>query len=181
MTNEPTVRNNSTTLNERVEKAILEKERHESMDSIISKATEVIKRMRADVEKQGYSKEPIFQLYVVTPDVKQAYEALTGTKITNPAIFSTYGSMSHHKTGDKAKKGKVLTWDDREDIPKDLPTMDVYVHTGALIYTDYKKKIVVKPEYKYKNSDKQIIAFHVSSSLVTDKNAFGNPEYKKIK
>ncbi len=63
-----------------------------------------------------------------------------------------------------------------------LQTMDVFEHSGALVFTDYNIKVVIEPNREIKiNRLKKIVANHLSASKVIDKNEFLNGDYKVIR
>lgn len=92
-------------------------------------------------------------------------------------------SLFHHRGGKKAENGKETSFEDIANMPMNIGTMDVYVHSGAIVFTDYKNKFVLQPNQKVKiNREKTIVTNHLSSSRVKDKNAFDVEHgYMKIK
>ncbi len=60
--------------------------------------------------------------------------------------------------------------------------MDVYEHRGNIILTDYRIKVIVRPNEEITVSrQKKIVANHISASKVLDPVEFDNPQYKPIK
>lgn len=97
-------------------------------------------------------------------------------------MYTGQTSLFHHRGGKKAEKGKEAELEDIINMPKNIGRMDVFIHSGALVFTDYKNKFVLQPNQRIKiNRDKTIVTNHISSSKVKDTSAFFRERgYKKI-
>lgn len=154
----------------------------DSSMTVEQRASKVFSLIRKDIETNGKSTIAPFKMSKVRDEDAELFEKITGEKIINLDIYSSVKALTHHQGGQKAERGKELSWDEKEDIPKRLSGMDVFENTGALVYTDYKIKVVIKPNQKIKINRKQtIVANHISASRVIDKKEFMNGVYREIR
>lgn len=144
------------------------------------------KRLRNILEEKlrnGYSRDTNnFKFGKLSTNVVNKFEELTGITIQNRDMYTGQKALFHHRGGQKADSDKETSYEDIINMPKNIGNMDVYIHTGALIFTDYRNKFVLQPNQKIKiGKDKIIVTNHVSSSKVKDASDFTEEKgYKKI-
>lgn len=134
-------------------------------------------RLRQIVEnkaRNGFSRDTNqFKFGVLSDEGVKKYEKITGIKILNKDMYTGQASIFHHRGGKKAEKGKEAELEDIINMPKNIGSMDVYIHSGALVFTDYKNKYVLQPNQSVKiDRNKTIVTNHMSSSKVKDRESF---------
>lgn len=150
---------------------------------IAAEATARLKKILEEKEEKGYSTDANnFKFGRLSSIAARKFEELTGIAIQNKDMYTGQKALFHHRGGDKAEAGKEADLEDIIQMPMNIGKMDVFVHTGALVFTDYKNKYVVQPNQKVKiNREKVIVTNHVSSSKVKDASDFVEEKgYKKI-
>lgn len=151
---------------------------------IASNAVARLRRIINDKERDGFTRDATqFKFGTLSNTLAKKYQEVTGIKIINRDMYTGASSLFHHRGGNKAENGKETSFEDIANMPMNIGTMDVYVHSGAIVFTDYKNKFVLQPNQKVKiNREKTIVTNHLSSSRVKDKNAFDVEHgYMKIK
>lgn len=124
-----------------------------------------------------------FKFATMSPLLAEAFEAMTGIEVLNLDMYTGQASMFHHRTGEKALRGKVVSLHDIANMPANIGKMDIYESRNAIVFTDYKNKYILEPNRVVQISKKKrIVTNHMSSSVVIDKNEF-TPEkgYRRIK
>ena len=151
-------------------------------NQLINSAEQKIKGIFADIANGQHPDPTPFEIGTLDTTLINAFTAQSGINVQSDVIYSSAATLTHHKSGTKTTRGKVITETEAESIPRKLSSMDVYEHSGAFVFTDYKIKVVVTPNQRIKiNRNKTIVANHTSSSRVIDINEFTNGDYKKIK
>ncbi|SEA81022.1 hypothetical protein SAMN04487851_114116 [Prevotella sp. tc2-28] len=151
---------------------------------LANSATKRLEKIIEEKKENGFSKDTApFKFGTLSPVLAEKFEDMTGIHIVNRDAYIGQKSMFHHRTGDKEEKGKVVPLSEIAKMPKKIGGMDIYEHTGAIIFTDYKNMFVLKPNDRVTLANgKTIVTNHVSSSVVTDKKMFGIEHgYKRIK
>ena len=93
--------------------------------------------------------------------------------VKNPDVYMSSGSMTHHQTGTKQNRGKVVPITDFAKFASRIGKMDIYENRGGIIFTDYKNKFIVEVNRSIKIDRKStIVCCHISSSKVIDKKEF---------
>lgn len=153
-------------------------------ERIASKAVTRLKKIIEDKARDGFTKDASkFKFGTLSSVLSKRYEDITGIKIINRDMYTGASSLFHHRGGEKADKNKEASLEDIANMPINIGTMDVYIHSEAIVFTDYKNKFVLQPNQKVKiNREKTIVTNHLSSSRVKDKNSFDIEHgYVKIK
>lgn len=143
-------------------------------ERIALKAATRLRKIIEDKALNGFTKDAIqFKFGTLSSVLAERYQELTGTRIINRDMYTGASSLFHHRGGEKADKGKETPLEDIANMPINIGAMDVYIHSGAIVFTDYKNKFVLQPNQKVKiNREKTIVTNHLSSSRVKDKNSF---------
>lgn len=141
---------------------------------IAANAVARLRRIINDKARDGFTRDATqFKFGTLSRGLAEKYQELTGTKIINRDMYTGASSLFHHRGGQKSDNNKESPLEDIANMPMDIGTMDVYIHSGAIVFTDYKNKFVLQPNQKVKiNREKTIVTNHLSSSRVKDKNAF---------
>lgn len=143
-------------------------------ERIAAAASARLKQILEDKIKYGYSKDAnAFKFGKLSNDAARKFEEITGIVIKNKDIYTGQKAMFHHRGGQKAEANKESSFEDIINMPLNIGKMDAYVHTGAIIFTDYKNKFVLKPNEEVRISkEKVIVTNHISSSKVKDASDF---------
>ena len=108
-----------------------------------------------------------------------------GIVLGSKSLFFTSKSIAHPNRDSKKKKGLAITNSDFEKFPFYRHKMDLFWDGDGFVYTDYKIKFIVKPNYeiKTKKNNKHIKEKKtclVTAGVVTDPNEFKRKEYQKV-
>ncbi|MBQ8070686.1 MAG: hypothetical protein IJ202_07540 [Bacteroidales bacterium] len=135
----------------------------------------------AFMNKTGILKGAYIQLGDLSDILVNEVKRLSGLEIQGKALYTSTKTLTHHRTGQKLLRGKVVPMEDFRTLAVDILKMDIYEKSGALVFTDYKNKYVVKVNQKIKVcKGKDIVANHISSSRVTSSQEFSSG-YSPIK
>jgi len=110
-------------------------------------------------------------------------------ELGSKSIYFTAKAIAHTNRQTKEKKGLAITANDFEDFPYARKSMDLFWDGDAFIYTDYKVKFIISPNYeikiklKTKNGKKHIKKKKVclvTAGRVSDTSEFTLPKYRKV-
>ncbi len=97
------------------------------------------------------------------------------------SLYTSAKAITHHRSGRKKSRGKVVGEQDMIDMPRNLFSMDIYTDGDAVIFTDYNNKFIFRKDEIKLKGEKIIGLNHISSSKVIDTKEFNNKKYTKLK
>lgn len=90
-------------------------------------------------------------------------------------------SLTHARRDTKVRDGAVVSIDAIAEFPQKRRNMDLYWDGSSFIYTDYKNKFILNPNYKVKQKGGKVKRVNfVTATRVTDSKEFKLPKYKKV-
>ena len=97
-------------------------------------------------------------------------------------MYMTSHAIAHATRDSKRAIGIAVSDRDLIEFPNKKSKMDVFFDGQSFIYTDYKNKFVVHPNYEMKIDRNRVKKVNfITAGVVTDKREFlDNVRYKKI-
>jgi len=144
-----------------------------------NKASARIKAVFAAQEKSGYYRTPSFRIGSVGADVSR-FAASHGIKLASRDIYISQKFFAHSR---REQKGTLrVSQKDISDFPARKRYMHKYYDGEIFVYTDYKIKFIVHPNYRLKlpNGKRRVVNL-ITAGKVTDKNEFKQKKYEPIK
>ncbi len=112
-------------------------------------AAQKIRDIYADIHLYGYSRRPAFAFGRVEKRMSE-HAAANGITLGSRSMYMSPKSLSHARRGNKERAGLVLSIADIATFPKARRKMDLYFDGESYIYTDYKSKFIIHPNYVLK-------------------------------
>ena len=139
-----------------------------------------IRSVLSDIRRYGHSKTQPFAIGRVEKRM-QDYAANNGISLASKSVYMSSHSIAHSTRDSKKRKGIAPSESDLMNFPTSRRTMDLYYDGDKFVYTDYKTKFIVHPNYelKIKGKKNQKVNF-ITAGKVKNKNEFKLPKYKKI-
>ena len=96
-------------------------------------------------------------------------------------LFMSSTQIGHSQRDSKIRDGVAVPEQALIDFPNKRYKMDLYYDGEVFIYTDYKNKFIVHPNYEMKISrNKEKYVNFITATKVTKAIEFENPKYKKV-
>ena len=141
---------------------------------------EVILHIIEDIRRDGFSKVlPFFFFFVETRMSTFAQE--NNIELASDEIYMSSKQIAHSMRDSKASKGLVVSDNDLADFPLNRTQMDLFYDGECFIYTDYKSKFVLHPNYEMKIDRNNVRKVNfITTSSVSDSEEFKMQKYQKI-
>ena len=89
--------------------------------------------------------------------------------------------MTHARRPSKLRDGKASSEQDIIEFPEKRKNMDLFYDGNAYIYTDYRNKFIINPNYELKIGKGKVMKVNfVTAGKVTDPSEFSNPRYRRV-
>ncbi len=144
-------------------------------------------KIRAALEEyqiKGYTTTKPFS---IGPIEKRMTQYANDNKIIlgSKSFYFTPRSITHPNRASKIRKGLAVSKEEFIEFPSTRHLMDLFWDGDGFIYTNYKIKFIVKPNYeiiikKDGTHQKKRRVCLVTAGVVTDPNEFNKQEYQKI-
>lgn len=116
------------------------------------------------------------------------YASANDITLGSKSLYFTSKSIAHANRTSKERKRLTIPARSYEDFPFKRKRMDLYWDGDSFIYTDYKDKFIIKPNYEIKfkttkNGKKHVKKRKVclvTAGKVTNSNDFNNEKYHKV-
>ena len=136
---------------------------------------------------KGFTTTQPFPIGRVELRMKQ-YASENNITLGSKSLYFTPKSIAHPNRKSKKAKGLTISQMDFEDFPSNRNKMDLFWDHDGFIYTDYRVKFIIKPNYEIKMKLKNKGRKHqivrrvclVTAGVVSSKYDFTDPRYKKI-
>lgn len=129
-------------------------------------------------ETQGFSRIKPFSIGRIGADVER-YARLNGIQLGSNTIMFSYKFVAHALR--ESKGDKRVSKNDIVNFPINKNKMDKYYDGECFIFTDYKVKFIVHPNYELKMTNgKRLKANIITAGKVTDATEFELPKYDRI-
>lgn len=140
-----------------------------------------IRAVLADIRHNGFSKMQPFSIGRVERRM-QDYASQNDITLASKSVYMSSHSIAHSTRDNKKTKGLAPSDKDLIDFPIKRRSMDLFYDGDKFVYTDYRTKFIVHPNYelKIKGIKTQKVNF-VTAGKVTNPSEFRLPKYKKIK
>lgn len=112
-------------------------------------AADKIRDIYADIHLYGYSQRPAFAFGRIERRMDEHAKA-NGITLGSRSMYMSPKSLSHARRGNKERAGLALSIADIAAFPKARRKMDLYFDGESYIYTDYKSKFIIHPNYAIK-------------------------------
>lgn len=109
-------------------------------------ASEIIRKIFADIEKYGYSRQKPFIIGTVEDRMKK-YAEENNIELGSFDVYMSSHSLSHSEREHKVSIGKAVPKEDIIAFPMTRHKMDMVYDGDAFIFTDGKAKYVIHPNY----------------------------------
>ena len=144
-------------------------------------AAQKIKTVLSDLRQTGISKAHPFSVGHVEKRMRD-YAKNNGVDIAEGDLYMTVKSITHAIREAKKRDKKAISRNQLLRFPSQRNKMDLYYDGKAFVYTDYKAKFVIHPNYELKlpNGRKRKVNF-ITATKVVDTKEFCLPKYKKCR
>ena len=140
-----------------------------------------------EFRRNGYTKtEP----FAIGRNEKRMTEYASANDITlgSKSLYFTSKSIAHPNRSSKERKKLTIPAKSYEDFPQKRKKMDLYWDGDAFVYTDYREKFIIKPNYEVKfkttrNGKKHVKKKKVclvTAGKVRSRNDFNASRYRKV-
>jgi len=147
-------------------------------------AKEKIKEALEEYEEKGFTAIQPFSIGKI--ETRMALFANRhGITLGSKSLYFTSKSIAHPNRATKKSKGLAISDKDFEEFPSYRRKMDLFWDGDGFVYTDYRIKFIVKPNYEIKTKkkskrQKEKKLCLVTAGVVTDPNEFKRIEYKPV-
>lgn len=129
-------------------------------------------------EIQGFSRIKPFPIVRIGADVER-YARLNGIQLGSKTIMFSYKFVAHALR--ESKGDKRVSKNDIVNFPITKNKMDKHYDGESFIFTDYKVKFIIHPNYELKMANgKRLKANIITAGRVTDATEFELSKYDKI-
>ena len=129
----------------------------------------------------GFSRRKPFAFGGVEPRLRSHAEA-NGIVLASNFMYMSAKSLSHARRLTKTNLGLAVSVDDMCNFPTAKADMDLFWDGESYIYTDYRNKFIIHPNYTIKmpNGKRRRVAF-ITSGKVNNPSEFSDRiRYKKV-
>ena len=141
---------------------------------------EVILRIIEDIRRDGFSKVLPFSIGKVENRMS-IFAKENNIELASDDIYMSSKQIAHSMRDSKASKGLVVSDKDLADFPMNRTQMDLFYDGECFIYTDYKSKFVLHPNYEMKIDRNKVRKVNfITTSSVSDGEEFKMQKYQKI-
>lgn len=144
-------------------------------------ASDKIKKVIRDLKSpKGYSSQKPFAIGLVEKRMEN-FVSDNNIELSSKSIYMSTKSITHAIRKSKGEKGLAVTGKDLIDFPAKRRSMDLFFDGKSFIYTDYKTKYIIHPNYKMKiDRNKTSKVNFVTASKVKDPTEFKLKKYTKV-
>ncbi len=134
-----------------------------------------------EIRSKGYSTAKPFTVGKVERRMSR-YAAANGITLGSDKLYMSATQIAHALRDTKTIKGLAVSDRELASFPKARLKMDLYCDGECFIYTDYRTKYIIHPNYEMKiNRMKTRKVNFVTAGKVTDKDEFKHPRYVRVK
>lgn len=145
-----------------------------------SAAARKIRDIATDIKMHGFSKTKPFAMGRIEHRMAE-YAKRNNITLAGKSIYISSHSISHTLRDSKIRDGKAVSLSDLINFPKGRAKMDLFFDGDSFVYTNYKVKFIIHPNYEIKiNRKKTMKANYITATKVTDANEFKLGKYKKV-
>lgn len=144
-------------------------------------ASDKIKKVIRDLKSpKGYSSQKPFSIGLVEKRMSN-FASENGIELSSKSVYMSTKSITHAIRKTKGEKGLTVKGKDLIDFPSKRRSMDLFYDGKSFVYTDYKTKYIIHPNYKMKIDRKKISKVNfVTAGRVADPNEFKLKKYIKV-
>ena len=145
-----------------------------------SAAARKIRDVLSEIGRKGYSTASPFSVGKLEKRMIE-YANNNGITLGGKSLYMGPKSISHATRSVKIRNGIAVSGTTLAKFPSNRSKMDLYYEGKVFVYTDYKSKFIIHPDYviKTKNGKARKVNF-ITASKVNDPNEFKLPKYKKV-
>ena len=114
-----------------------------------SSAARKIRDIVTDIKMKGFSKIKPFAMGRVESRMAE-YAKTHGITLASKSVYMSSHSIAHTFRGSKQRDNMAVSLMDLASFPKSRSRMDLYFDGKAFVYTDYKSKFIIHPNYDIK-------------------------------
>ena len=145
-----------------------------------SAAARKIREIVTDIRLKGYSKAKPFAMGRVEKRMAD-YAKVNGITLASKSIYMSTHAIAHSLRDSKMSKGKTISLSVLANFPRNRSKMDLYYDGEAFVYTDYRSKFIIHPNYELKiNRSKVKKVNYITATKVVDIKEFYGKRYTKI-
>ena len=147
---------------------------------MVGTAAQKIRSVFRSLRKEGIAKVQPFSVGHVERRMRDFANA-NGISIADGDLYMSVKGITHARRPSKIRDGIAVSERDMAEFPNKRPRMDLFYDGTNFIYTDYKNKFIIHPNYELKISGtkKKKVNF-VTSGKVTDPTDFNNTRYRRV-
>ena len=145
-----------------------------------SSAARKIRDIVTDIKMKGFSKIKPFAMGRVESRMAE-YAKTHGITLASKSVYMSSHSIAHTFRGSKQRDNMAVSLMDLASFPKSRSRMDLYFDGKAFVYTDYKSKFIIHPNYDINiNRNKVKKVNYITATKVNDANEFKLKKYSKV-
>lgn len=146
----------------------------------VSASARKIRNIYNDIQLNGHTRAQTFTVGRVEGRMKD-FAAQRNTTLAGKSIYMSAKSIAHTFRQSKRRDQKTVSIDDLAKFPLGKSKMDLFWDGEVFVYTDYKSKFIVHPNYKMKiGRNKGRRVNYITATKVTDSNEFSLSKYTKV-
>ena len=150
------------------------------LQRVTGTAAQKIRKVFGDLHATGISKVQPFTVGHVERRMRD-YANANGITIADGDLYMSVKGLAHARRPSKVRDGIASSEQDIAEFPSKRSRMDLFYDGTSFVYTDYKNKFIIDPNYelKLKNGKTMKVNF-VTAGIATDPTEFNNPRYRRV-
>ena len=121
---------------------------------VVGTAAQKIRSIFRSLRRDGISKALPFSVGHVEKRMRDFANA-NGIAIANGDLYMSVKGITHARRPSKIRDGLAVSESDMAEFPKKRSQMDLFHDGTSFIYTDYKNKFIIHPNYELKIDGKK--------------------------
>ena len=144
-------------------------------------ASDKIKKVIRDLRSpKGYSSQRPFAIGLVEKRMEK-FASDNNIELSSKSVYMSTKSITQAIRKSKGEKSLAVSGKDLIDFPSKRRSMDLFFDGKSFIYTDYKTKYIIHPNYKMKIDRNKISKVNfVTAGRVADPKEFKLKKYIKV-
>lgn len=146
----------------------------------VSAAARKIRDVITDIKRRGFSTVSPFSVGRLEKRMTD-FAKSNGITLGSKSLYMGPKSISHATRATKVRDGLAVSGLTLARFPSNRSKMSLFYDGKVFVYTDYKSKFIIHPNYeiKMKGGKTRKVNF-ITASKVRDPNEFNLPKYKKV-
>lgn len=146
---------------------------------VFGTAEQKIRKVFNDLRRKGHSSVQPFSVGHVERRMRE-FAAANSIELAEGDMYMSVKGITHARRGTKIRSGKAVSEKAIARFPKNRNTMDLYYDGKVFVYTNYKNKFIVHPNYELKMEGGKVRKVNFVTASKAGRDEFNLPKYRKI-